>query len=154
MTHSDHDRMGPLGAHGECWNLLPWIANESASAKDVARVEAHLRDCHFFCGEHRTRRRAVPPQRLQRAPVGNTDDPGRDQRIAAEVTGLQPHRPERVVDHFFDQVVTRGHPHEEARETTVVDQVQLFESDPIAGRDLAQQFELTCVRLTAAGRTG
>ena len=45
MTHSDHDNMGPLGAHGECWNLLPWIANESAAAKDVARVEAHLRDC-------------------------------------------------------------------------------------------------------------
>ncbi len=37
--------MGPLGAHGECWNMLPWIANESAAAKDVARVEAHLRDC-------------------------------------------------------------------------------------------------------------
>jgi hypothetical protein len=43
MTHSDHN--GPLGAHGECWNLLPWIANESAAAKDVARVEAHLREC-------------------------------------------------------------------------------------------------------------
>jgi hypothetical protein len=43
MTHDDH--IGPLGAHGECWNLLPWIANESASARDVARVEAHLRDC-------------------------------------------------------------------------------------------------------------
>lgn len=48
---SDHDNMGPhdnlgsLGAHGECWNLLPWIANESAAARDVARVEAHLRDC-------------------------------------------------------------------------------------------------------------
>jgi hypothetical protein len=34
-----------MGSHGECWNLLPWIANESAAAKDVARVEAHLRDC-------------------------------------------------------------------------------------------------------------
>jgi hypothetical protein len=43
MTHSDHN--GPLGAHVECWNLLPWIANESAAAKDVARVEAHLRAC-------------------------------------------------------------------------------------------------------------
>lgn len=43
MTHSEHN--GPLGAHGECWNLLPWIANESAAAKDVARVEGHLRDC-------------------------------------------------------------------------------------------------------------
>jgi hypothetical protein len=31
--------------HGECWNLLPWIANESAAARDVARVEAHLREC-------------------------------------------------------------------------------------------------------------
>ena len=37
--------LGSLGAHGECWNLLPWIANESAGVKDVARVEAHLRDC-------------------------------------------------------------------------------------------------------------
>jgi hypothetical protein len=44
MTNSD--QTGPLGAHGECWNLLPWIANDSAAAKDVARVEAHLRDCH------------------------------------------------------------------------------------------------------------
>jgi len=43
MTHSDHT--GPLGAHGECWNLLPWIANESAAARDVARVEAHLHSC-------------------------------------------------------------------------------------------------------------
>jgi hypothetical protein len=43
MTHSDH--IGPLGAHGECWNLLPWIANESAAAKDIAQVEAHLREC-------------------------------------------------------------------------------------------------------------
>jgi hypothetical protein len=47
MTHGDDHRFGggPLGAHGECWNLLPWIANESAAAKDIARVEAHLRDC-------------------------------------------------------------------------------------------------------------
>lgn len=34
-----------MGAHGECWNLLPWIANESAAAKEVARVEEHLRGC-------------------------------------------------------------------------------------------------------------
>ena len=43
MTHSESN--GPLGAHGECWNLLPWIANESAATKDLARVEEHLRDC-------------------------------------------------------------------------------------------------------------
>ena len=47
MTHSESNGSvgGPLGAHGECWNLLPWIANESAAAKDMARVEEHLRDC-------------------------------------------------------------------------------------------------------------
>jgi hypothetical protein len=47
MTHNDENRFvgGPLGAHGECWNLLPWIANESAAAKDIAHVEPHLRDC-------------------------------------------------------------------------------------------------------------
>ncbi len=43
MTHTDHN--GSSGAHGECWNLLPWIANESAAAKEVARVEEHLRGC-------------------------------------------------------------------------------------------------------------
>jgi hypothetical protein len=47
MTHSDHNGSagGPLGAHGECWNLLPWIANESAAAREVAHVEAHLQEC-------------------------------------------------------------------------------------------------------------
>ena len=47
MTDDGHmgSHIGSAGAHGECWNLLPWIANESATAKDVARVEAHLRDC-------------------------------------------------------------------------------------------------------------
>jgi hypothetical protein len=47
MTHSESNGPagGPLGAHGECWNLLPWIANESAAAKDIARVEEHLRGC-------------------------------------------------------------------------------------------------------------
>lgn len=47
MTHSESNGPAgaPLGAHGECWNLLPWIANESAAAKDLARVEEHLRGC-------------------------------------------------------------------------------------------------------------
>ena len=47
MTHSESNGPvgGPLGAHGECWNLLPWIANESAAARDLARVEEHLRGC-------------------------------------------------------------------------------------------------------------
>lgn len=48
MTHDEEQTgfgRGPPGAHDECWNLLPWIANESAAARDVARAEAHLRDC-------------------------------------------------------------------------------------------------------------
>jgi hypothetical protein len=51
MTHTDYNGSSggppgsPLGAHGECWNLLPWIANESAAAKEVARVEEHLHGC-------------------------------------------------------------------------------------------------------------
>jgi predicted anti-sigma-YlaC factor YlaD len=47
MTHRESNGSvgGPLGAHGECWNLLPWIANESAAARDMALVEEHLRDC-------------------------------------------------------------------------------------------------------------
>lgn len=47
MTHRESNGSvgGPIDAHGECWNLLPWIANESAAARDMARVEEHLRDC-------------------------------------------------------------------------------------------------------------
>jgi hypothetical protein len=36
---------GAFDVHKECWELLPWIANERAAAKDVALVEAHLREC-------------------------------------------------------------------------------------------------------------
>src|SRR5215218_5298131 len=56
MTYSDQNGSsgsppgshggGHVGAHGECWNLLPWIANESVAARELARVEMHLRDCH------------------------------------------------------------------------------------------------------------
>jgi hypothetical protein len=43
MTHRNY--IGPLDVHGECWKLLPWIANESASANELARIEQHLHDC-------------------------------------------------------------------------------------------------------------
>lgn len=36
---------GAFDIHQECWELLPWIANERAAAKDVTRVESHLREC-------------------------------------------------------------------------------------------------------------
>src|SRR6185295_14438684 len=102
--------------------------------------------------QHRSRR-SVPAQRLERPPVRDADDPGRNQRVAAKVSGLQPHSPQGVIDHFLDQVVTGGHSHEETSEPAVIDQIQLFESRSIARRDLAQQLELASVRGTAAGRT-
>ena len=60
MTHRESNGSvgGPLGAHGECWNLLPWIANESAAAKELARVEEHLRDCRE-CQEELTFQRQL-----------------------------------------------------------------------------------------------
>jgi hypothetical protein len=42
MTSDFHDtnRM-----HRECWDILPWIANDRASAHDKARADQHLREC-------------------------------------------------------------------------------------------------------------
>lgn len=37
--------MGPTDLHQECWELLPWLANERATPKEIARVDEHLRDC-------------------------------------------------------------------------------------------------------------
>lgn len=37
--------MGPTDTHQECWELLPWLANERATTKDIARIEEHLRGC-------------------------------------------------------------------------------------------------------------
>jgi hypothetical protein len=36
---------GPPDAHDECWELLPWLANERLGARETARIEVHLRDC-------------------------------------------------------------------------------------------------------------
>lgn len=43
MTRSSS--MIPMDIHRECWDLLPWLANERAAPRDVARIEAHLREC-------------------------------------------------------------------------------------------------------------
>lgn len=40
MKHSDF-----VDTHRQCWELLPWLANERAGTRDVALVEEHLRDC-------------------------------------------------------------------------------------------------------------
>lgn len=44
-------------AHRECWELLPWIANERASSQDRAKVELHLRDCERCRNELEVQRR-------------------------------------------------------------------------------------------------
>jgi hypothetical protein len=31
--------------HRECWELLPWLANERLAAKDQERIGTHLREC-------------------------------------------------------------------------------------------------------------
>ena len=36
---------GPPDVHDECWELLPWLANERLGAREAARIEVHLRDC-------------------------------------------------------------------------------------------------------------
>ena len=36
---------GPSDIHDECWELLPWLANERLGPRETARVEVHLRDC-------------------------------------------------------------------------------------------------------------
>jgi Putative zinc-finger len=56
MNHGDYT--GPIDIHHECWELLPWLANERLSAKDAARAEAHLRDC-AACREELTVQRQL-----------------------------------------------------------------------------------------------
>lgn len=36
---------GTRQQHEECWELLPWLANERLPGKDFTRIERHLRDC-------------------------------------------------------------------------------------------------------------
>jgi len=44
--------------HRECWDILPWIANERASAQDKARADQHLREC-AACRDELDRQRAL-----------------------------------------------------------------------------------------------
>jgi Putative zinc-finger len=43
MSHAGF--RGPSDVHNECWELLPWLANERLSNRETARVEVHLREC-------------------------------------------------------------------------------------------------------------
>lgn len=51
LTSSTNDR------HRECWDLLPWLANERISASDLKRIQPHLRDCRACQEELETQRR-------------------------------------------------------------------------------------------------
>jgi hypothetical protein len=50
--------MRPMDIHRECWDLLPWLANERAAPPDVARIETHLRECRE-CQQELAAQRAV-----------------------------------------------------------------------------------------------
>jgi hypothetical protein len=50
--------MRPMDIHRECWDLLPWLANERAAPRDVARIEGHLRECRE-CQQELEAQRAV-----------------------------------------------------------------------------------------------
>ncbi len=39
LTSSTSDK------HRQCWDLLPWVANERISASDLKRIQSHLHDC-------------------------------------------------------------------------------------------------------------
>jgi hypothetical protein len=52
------DFRDPNKVHRECWDILPWIANERAGAQDRARAELHLREC-AACREELERQRSL-----------------------------------------------------------------------------------------------
>lgn len=64
-----HGFMSSADAHRECWDLLPWLANERATAKDHARMDAHLRDCAECQEELANQRRLRDAVRAEEAVV-------------------------------------------------------------------------------------
>lgn len=60
---------GPADMHQECWELLPWLANERAATKDIARVEEHLRNCRECQEELKLQRRLREAIRTEDAVV-------------------------------------------------------------------------------------
>lgn len=67
MRRSGH--IGPSDMHHECWELLPWIANERAAARDLASVETHLRECDECKAELESQRRLRDAVRTEDAVV-------------------------------------------------------------------------------------
>jgi hypothetical protein len=55
--------------HRECWELLPWLANERLSERDARRVEGHLRECERCRSELALQRRLREAIRAEEAVV-------------------------------------------------------------------------------------
>jgi hypothetical protein len=55
--------------HRECWELLPWLANERLATKDVRRIESHLRECEQCQAELAQQRQLRDAMRADEAVV-------------------------------------------------------------------------------------
>lgn len=60
---------GPSDVHDECWELLPWLANERLGPREAARIEVHLRDCEACRDELQMQQRLRQAIREQDAVV-------------------------------------------------------------------------------------
>lgn len=54
--------------HRECWDLLPWIANERATPQEMSRIDDHLRECNA-CREELDSQRKLRAAMRAEAPV-------------------------------------------------------------------------------------
>lgn len=91
----------------------------------------------------------IAAQRLERDAVCDPDDPGRDARSAAKFLRVLPYDHERVVDDFFDRVVTRRNSRQEPRQTPVIAQIEHVKRLGVAARDRAQQVFVLLLRVLA-----
>ena len=46
MTYEPESPAEQIRRHRECWDQIPWLANESIDPRDHARIEPHLSACH------------------------------------------------------------------------------------------------------------
>src|SRR5690606_34873325 len=81
-------------------------------------------------------------QVFERSPIRDADDPSRYARVAAELLDVRPNDEQSVVDDLVDQVLPVDETLEEARQTPVVKQVEIFQRRTVAQRDHAQQLAL------------
>src|SRR5215470_4351568 len=91
-------------------------------------------------------------ERVAGLAVGNPEYPGRGLRVAAKVSRAAPYDPERVIDDLLGEVVAPGEPRQEARQTAVVQVVELLERAPVAARHPLDELDLPR-RGAAAART-